>query len=76
MVDMDSRLRAARGIGADETQASIEVFQTLKERGHPDGPPPMLPVYPLETWSEVPLLLFCLEGRTLPPRPVLLLLLA
>jgi hypothetical protein len=42
MVDMDSRLRAARGIGADETQASIEVFQTLKERGHPDGPPPTI----------------------------------
>ncbi len=31
MVDMDSRLRVARGIGADETQASIEVFQTLKQ---------------------------------------------
>jgi hypothetical protein len=42
MLDMDSRLRAARGIGADETQASIEVFQTLKERGHPDGPPPTI----------------------------------
>lgn len=42
MVDMDSRLRAARGIGADETQASIEVFQTLKQRGHPDGPPPTI----------------------------------
>ena len=39
MLDMDSRLRVARGIGADETQASIEVFQTLKQRGHPDGPP-------------------------------------
>ena len=42
MIDMDSRLRAARGIGADETQASIEVFQTLKKRGHPDGPPPTI----------------------------------
>ena len=39
MVDMDSRLRAARGIGADETQASIEVFHTLKERGGPSGWP-------------------------------------
>jgi len=39
MLDMGSRLRVARGIGADETQASIEVFQSLKERGHPDGPP-------------------------------------
>lgn len=42
MIDMDSRLRAARSIGADETQASIEVFQTLKQRGHPDGPPPTI----------------------------------
>jgi hypothetical protein len=42
MVDMDSRLRAARGIGTDENQASIEVFQILKERGHPDGPPPTI----------------------------------
>lgn len=42
MLDMDSRLRVARGIGADETQASIEVFQTLKGRGHPDGPPPTI----------------------------------
>jgi hypothetical protein len=33
MIDMDSRLWATRGIGADETQASIEVFQTLKKRG-------------------------------------------
>jgi len=36
---MDSRLRAARGIGKNETQASEEVFRTLQRRGHPDGPP-------------------------------------
>jgi len=42
MVDMDSRMRVSRGIGKDETQASIEVFQTLKRRGHPDGPPPTI----------------------------------
>jgi hypothetical protein len=42
MLDHDSRLRAACGIGKDETQASVEVFQTLKERGHPDGPPPTI----------------------------------
>jgi len=39
MIDMDSRLRVARGIDKTETSASIEVFQTLKRRGHPDGPP-------------------------------------
>jgi hypothetical protein len=40
MIDMDSRLRAARGIAKTETEASIEVFQTLQRRGHPDAPPP------------------------------------
>ena len=40
MIDMDNRLRAARGIAKTETKASIEVFQTLKRRGHPDAPPP------------------------------------
>ena len=42
MLDMDSRLRVARGMGNDETLASIQVFSTLKRRGHPDGPPPTL----------------------------------
>jgi len=42
MIDMDSRLRVARGIAKDETQASIEVFRTLKQRGHPDSPPPAI----------------------------------
>jgi hypothetical protein len=39
MIDMDSRLRVARGIAKNETLASVEVFRTLKRRGHPDGPP-------------------------------------
>jgi hypothetical protein len=42
MLDIDSRLRAARGIGKDETQASSELFQTLKRRGHPQAPPPTI----------------------------------
>ena len=42
MIDMDTRLRAARGIAKTETLASIEVFQTLKRRGHPDAPPPTI----------------------------------
>ena len=42
MIDMDSRLRVARGIAKTETSASIDVFQTLKRRGHPDGPPPTI----------------------------------
>lgn len=40
MLDMNTRLRVARGIGKTETDASIQVFETLKERGHPDQPPP------------------------------------
>lgn len=42
MIDMDNRLRVARGIAKTETLASVEVFQTLKRRGHPDGPPPTI----------------------------------
>jgi hypothetical protein len=40
MVDIDSRLRVAHGIAKTETEASQEVFETLKRRGHPDAPPP------------------------------------
>jgi hypothetical protein len=42
MLDMDSRLRVARAIDKDETQASISVFRLLQRRGHPDGPPPTI----------------------------------
>lgn len=42
MLDMDSRLRAARAIEKDETRASLSVFRLLQQRGHPDGPPPTI----------------------------------
>lgn len=42
LLDMDSRLRVARGIAKDETQASLAVFQTLQRRGHPNAPPPTI----------------------------------
>ena len=42
MIDMDARLRVARGIAKTETEASRTVFQTLKDRGHPDAPPPTM----------------------------------
>jgi len=42
MLDMDSRLRVARAIEKDETQASISVFRLLQRRGHPDSPPPTI----------------------------------
>lgn len=40
MIEPKTRLRTARGIGKSETEASIEVFRTLKRRGHPNAPPP------------------------------------
>ncbi len=40
MIEIDTRFRAARGIAKKETQASVEVFHTLKRRGHPQAPPP------------------------------------
>ena len=40
MIDSDTRLRVARGIAKSETEASIEVFESLKRRGHPEAPPP------------------------------------
>lgn len=42
MLDMDTRLRVARGIAKTETEAAQEVFQTLKTRGHPEAPPPTI----------------------------------
>lgn len=39
MLDRDSRLRVARGIAKTETLASMHVFETLKQRGHPHRPP-------------------------------------
>lgn len=42
MIDIDTRLRVARGIAKTETEACVEVFQTLKRRGHPEVPPPTI----------------------------------
>jgi len=42
VLDIDSRLRAARGIGKNETEASKKAFQMLQRRGHPDAPPPLI----------------------------------
>lgn len=39
---MDTRLRVARGVAKTETEASQQVFATLKRRGHPDAPPPLV----------------------------------
>ena len=42
MIDRDTRVRVARGIAKTETQTAMEVFQTLRQRGHPEGPPPTI----------------------------------
>jgi hypothetical protein len=42
IIDMDTRLRVARGIAKTETQASPEVFQALERRGHPEALPPTI----------------------------------
>jgi hypothetical protein len=42
LLDMDSRLRIARGIGKNETEASKKAFQMLQQRGHPEAPPPLI----------------------------------
>jgi len=42
LLDMDSRLRVARGIGKNETEASKKAFQMLQQRGHPEAPPPLI----------------------------------
>ncbi len=42
LLDIDSRLRAARGIGKGETQTSKKAFQVLQQRGHPKAPPPLI----------------------------------
>jgi hypothetical protein len=42
VLDIESRLRAARGIGKDETEASQKAFQLLQQRGHPEAPPPLI----------------------------------
>ena len=42
LLDTDSRLRVVRGIGKNETEASLQVFQTIQRRSHSDSPPPQL----------------------------------
>ena len=39
---MDSRLRVARGIDKDETASTENALRKLKQRGHPDMPPPLI----------------------------------
>lgn len=42
MIEPDTRLRLARGLGQNETKASEAAFIQLKGRGHPEMPPPLI----------------------------------
>lgn len=59
LLDIDSRLRVTRGIGKDETQASQEVFENLKQLGHPDGPPPLI----TDGWGGIDDAILAVYGR-------------
>ncbi len=42
LIEPDTRLRLARGLGSNETQASQAAFTQLKGRGHPEAPPALI----------------------------------
>jgi hypothetical protein len=70
MIEIDTRLRVARGIAKRETAASTLVFETLKARGHPTMPPPTVSdgwggirEAMVEVYGQVP----AYQGRGRPP---------
>jgi hypothetical protein len=43
LIEVDTRLRVGRGIGQNETEAAVELWQQVKRRdAHHDSPPPLL----------------------------------
>ena len=62
MICMDSRLRAARGVAKTETEASVEVFESLKGRGHPNLPPPHIS----DGWGGIEEALLAVYGKVPP----------
>jgi hypothetical protein len=61
LIDSDTRLRVGRAIGKDEDEVAAKLFKQLKERGHPDAPPPLASdgkgayrEQMVETWGQVP----------------------
>jgi hypothetical protein len=71
LIESETRLRAARGLAKNETEAAIEAFEQLKEqRGHKCSPPPLISdgwggydEAMVEVWGEVPEY----KGRGRPP---------
>jgi hypothetical protein len=61
LIDSDTRLRVGRAIGKDEDEVAAKIFQQLKERGHPNAPPPLASdgqgayrEQMVKTWGQVP----------------------
>jgi hypothetical protein len=42
LIESESRLRAARGLTKNETEAAIEAFEQLKGRGQRHSAPPLV----------------------------------
>src|SRR4029450_8522299 len=60
-IETDTRLRVGRAIAKTEEEVARQLMAQLKERGHPDAPPPLATdgqgAYReamVETWGEVP----------------------
>ncbi len=60
-LDTDTRLRVGRAIGKTEEEVAHELMAQLKQRGHPDTPPPMATdgkgdyrTALVETWRQFP----------------------
>jgi hypothetical protein len=70
LIQSETRLRAARGLAKNETEAAIEAFAQLKSRGHEHSPPPLVSdgwggydEAMVEVWGKVPEY----QGRGRPP---------
>jgi hypothetical protein len=69
LIESESRLRAARGLTKNETEAAIEAFEQLKGRGQRHSAPPLVSDGRLrdeamvEVWGKVPEY----KGRGRPP---------
>jgi hypothetical protein len=70
LIESETRLRAARGLAKNETEAAIEAFAQLKSRGHEHSPPPLVSdgwggydEAMVEVWGKVPEY----RGRGRPP---------
>ena len=59
VLEMDTRLRAARGLEKTETVASEQAFRQLQQRGNPAAPPPLVS----DGWGGIDQALIDVYGR-------------